>query len=273
MTSFAALLALVAFGPGVTTVLGGDNGTSVGTPGVAGAPAIPPVPGSVPARTFAPAPAPVPASTLAPAPVPLATPTLVSPPATAPAPVLSPAPAGPVRDEVRNPGTIQTPGVNINVGVPGNGNVAVAANPGGDQWRYRWHRNNWWYWTTENRWVYRNGNEWVNYEPAVTAVPAVGYTSQPAYAGSHGIRSVWLYDWIPWLFWSSLPERLLLWLGWLLRAAGDLVRRGLWSWIQNRLVMPVLVGIQPPFCRPERRFPFAQVIVNMSGRHRAFGAV
>jgi transposase InsO family protein len=29
--------------------------------------------------------------------------------------------------------------------------------------------------------------------------------------------------------------------------------------------MPVLVGIQPPFCRPERRFPFAQVFVKMKG--------
>jgi hypothetical protein len=95
--------------------------------------------------------------------------------------MLSPTPAGQVRAEVGNPGTIQTPGVNVNVGVPGNANVAVVANPGGDQWRYRWHRNNWWYWTTENRWVYRNGNQWVNYEPAVTAAPDAGYSSQPAY--------------------------------------------------------------------------------------------
>jgi len=183
MTSCAALLALVAFGPGVTgTALGGDNGTSVGTP----APAIPPVPASVPGRTFAPVPAPVPASTLAPAPAPLSAPALAPAPATAPGPMLSPTPAGQVRAEVGNPGTIQTPGVNVNVGVPGNANVAVVANPGGDQWRYRWHRNNWWYWTTENRWVYRNGNEWVNYEPAVAAVPAIGYTNQPAYGYSSG---------------------------------------------------------------------------------------
>ncbi|MHB8899248.1 MAG: hypothetical protein ACYC6Y_10925 [Thermoguttaceae bacterium] len=65
--------------------------------------------------------------------------------------------------------------------VPGNGNVGVAVNQGGDQWRYRWHNNNWWYWTPANRWVYRNGDEWVNYEPTVAAVPAVGYTSQRAY--------------------------------------------------------------------------------------------
>ena len=181
MTSFAALLILVAFGPGVAgTALGGDNGTNagaiVGTPGVAGAPAIPPVPAPVPGRTFAPAPAPVPA----PIPAPLAAPTL------APPSEISPAPAGQVRNEVGNPGTPQTSGVNVKVGAPGNGNVGVAVNQGGDQWRYRWHNNNWWYWTAENRWVYRNGNEWVNYEPAVAAAPAVGYTSQPAYGYTSG---------------------------------------------------------------------------------------
>jgi hypothetical protein len=68
---------------------------------------------------------------------------------------------------------LQTPGAGANAG--------VAANQSGDQWRYRWHNNNWWYWTPENRWVYRNGNEWTNYEPAVTAVPDASYSSQPAY--------------------------------------------------------------------------------------------
>src|SRR5271165_4643835 len=75
--------------------------------------------------------------------------------------------------------------------------------------------------------------------------------------------SVSLFDWIRrllwsslpgWLFWSGLPERLLLWLGWLLRAAGDLVGIGLWSWNQIRVLTRVPVGIQPPFCCPERRF-------------------
>jgi len=75
----------------------------------------------------------------------------------------------------------QTSDTNVNAGVPGNGNVGVAVNQRSDQWRYRWHNNNWWYWTPANRWVYRNGNEWVNYEPAVTAAPAVGYANQPAY--------------------------------------------------------------------------------------------
>ena len=166
MTSFATLLILVAFGPGVMIALGGDNGTnagtSVGNAGVAGTTAIPPAPASVPAPTLAPTPAPVPSRTFA------------------PGPPLSPTPAGQIRDDVGNPGMTQTSDTNVNTGAPGNGNVAVAVNQRGDQWRYRWHNNNWWYWTTENRWVYRNGNEWVNYEPAVVAVPAVGYANQPA---------------------------------------------------------------------------------------------
>ena len=186
MTSFAALLALVAFGPGVTTAFGGDNGTNVGTPSVAGTPAIPPMPAPPLAPISAPVPPPVPAPTLAPTPAPLSAPALAPASATAPAPMLSPTPAGQVRAEVGNPGTIQTPGASVNFGVPGNANVAVAANPGGDQWRYRWHNNNWWYWTTANRWVYRNGNEWVNYQPAAAAVPAVAYTNQPAYGYSSG---------------------------------------------------------------------------------------
>ena len=68
---------------------------------------------------------------------------------------------------------IQTPRAGANAG--------VVANQSGDQWRYRWHNNNWWYWTTENRWVFRNGSEWTNYEPAVTAVPDARYSSQPLY--------------------------------------------------------------------------------------------
>jgi hypothetical protein len=76
---------------------------------------------------------------------------------------------------------IQTPIAAPPTGVAGDANSAVAVNPGGDQWRYRWHNGKWWYWTTENRWVYRNGNQWTNYEPATTFVPDPNRVSQPAY--------------------------------------------------------------------------------------------
>ena len=159
-TSFTALLALVAFGPGTTgTALGGDTGTnvgtSVGTAGAAGAPALPPTPAPVAAPTLAPARPPTPVPTFAPAPVPSRT------------------PAGQARDEVGNPGIPQTPGTSANAG--------VAANQSGDQWRYRWHNGTWWYWTSDNRWIYSNGNQWFNYEPAVAAVPDAPYSSQPVY--------------------------------------------------------------------------------------------
>ena len=174
MTSFAALLALVAFGPGVTGIaLGGDTGTNagtnVGTAGVAGAPAVPPAPVPLSAPTLAPARPPASASTFAPGPSPV------------PAPTFAPGPVGQVRDEVGNPSMTQAPGAGANAGVSSNANAGVAANQSGDQWRYRWHNGAWWYWTSGNRWIYRNGNQWVNYEPATAAAPDARYTSQPAY--------------------------------------------------------------------------------------------
>lgn len=172
MTSFTALLALVACGPGVASGAQGRDtgtnaGTNVGTAGVAGAPALPPAPVPASAPTFAPALPPVPVLTVA------------------PGPVFRRAPAGQARDELGNPGVTQTPIAGPNTGVPSNANAAVAANSSGDQWRYRWHNGNWWYWTPENRWLYRNGNEWANYEPAITFAPDPGYATQPTY-GDYG---------------------------------------------------------------------------------------
>jgi hypothetical protein len=95
--------------------------------------------------------------------------------------VLSPTPAEQIRDEAGNPGMAQTPRAAANASVASNAGVDVAASRSGNRWRYRWHNNNWWYWTPENRWVYRNGNEWINYEAVNTAVPDARYTSQAAY--------------------------------------------------------------------------------------------
>ena len=181
LTSFAALLALVAFNLGVTgAALGGDAGPSSGIAGLAGSPTLAQAPSPAPVPTLAPAPPPASVPTLAPAPPPAPVPTLAPapPPAPvptlAPAPVVSPAPAGQTQNEVGgNPGMTQPPVAGANAG--------VAANPSSNHWRYRWHNGTWWYWTPANRWVYRNGNEWANFEPAVTAVPDARYTSQPVY--------------------------------------------------------------------------------------------
>ena len=70
VTSFSAVLALVAFGPGVTgSALGDDNGTSAPNAVQAAVPATPFAPSAAPDRTVAPASALVPAQTTAPAPV------------------------------------------------------------------------------------------------------------------------------------------------------------------------------------------------------------
>lgn len=155
MTSFAILLALVACGPpAVSAAPEGDTGAKAGmNHGAADtAPALPPAPSSA------------------------STPTL------APAPVFSGVPAGPSTNEFGGkPGATQMPVAEPATGVPNNANVSVVANSSGDQWRYRWHNNNWWYWTSENRWVYRNGNEWTNYEPTITFAPAPNSASQSAY--------------------------------------------------------------------------------------------
>ncbi len=164
MTSFAALLALVAFGPDVTSgaqVAGA--GTSVGAAGGAGAPVLPPAPVPVSAPTLTPAAPPAPDPTLSPGAVP------------------SRAPAGQSRSDLGNRGVPQAPIAGPIPAVPNNANAGVAGNPSGDRWRYQLRNGTWWYWTPENRWVYRNGNQWVNYEPAVAAVPDARYTGQPVY--------------------------------------------------------------------------------------------
>ena len=168
MTSFAIVLALFACGPSVMYgAQGGDTGTNAaanaGTAGVAGAPTIPPAP--TPAST------PMSVPTASPAPV----------PTFAPSPAPGRVPAGQARDEFGNPNVIQTPIADPNTGVAPSANATGAANPSGDQWRYRLHNGTWWYWTPENRWIYRNGNDWVNYEPTPAVAPGPSSASQPAY--------------------------------------------------------------------------------------------
>jgi hypothetical protein len=38
-----------------------------------------------------------------------------------------------------------------------------------DAWRYRWHRNQWWYYGTDNHWSYWSGNHWNAYADATKA--------------------------------------------------------------------------------------------------------
>ncbi len=40
----------------------------------------------------------------------------------------------------------------------------LGGQPAGEQWRYRWHNGQWWYWMPSNRWVFWNGYSWLPYQ-------------------------------------------------------------------------------------------------------------
>jgi len=44
---------------------------------------------------------------------------------------------------------------------------AIGSDP--EEWRYVFHRGQWWYWLPENRWVYWRGNRWNDYYPPAPA--------------------------------------------------------------------------------------------------------
>lgn len=41
-----------------------------------------------------------------------------------------------------------------------------AAPAGGDAWRYKQHRDFWWYWLPSEKWVIWSGRKWIPYDPA-----------------------------------------------------------------------------------------------------------
>ena len=171
MTSFAALLALVAFGPGVTGgALGGDNGTSVGAPGVAGAPAMPPVPAPPSTPTLTPAAPPVPAPTLSPAAVPSVTGSDICSVAVR---VLHRPDRFGIESAIRRDPDARR---SQQCSMPGLQPIPAAINGVIDG-------------TTTNGGIgprktagsIGTASQWVNYEPAVAAVPDPRYSGQPVY--------------------------------------------------------------------------------------------
>lgn len=175
ITPLAIVIALAACVAGATSRAQGGAGSTnagpnAGAAGVAGTPALPPPPAPAYAAPLARA--------LAPTPPPAPVPALV------PGPGLERAPVGQARGDFGNPGAAPLPIPGASTGISNNVNAAVAANPGGEQWRYRWQNGNLSYWTPENRWVYRIGNQWTTEQPAIPVAAAPVYVSPPAYGYS-----------------------------------------------------------------------------------------
>ena len=46
-----------------------------------------------------------------------------------------------------------------------------------DRWRYKYHNNQWWYYTPQNRWMIYNNNRWGNYDPQTYVRPDARYST------------------------------------------------------------------------------------------------
>jgi len=57
----------------------------------------------------------------------------------------------------------------------------TSANLQQDQWRYRYHNNQWWYWMPGNYWMTYNNGGWNRYNAAVGAAVGVGPLAARAY--------------------------------------------------------------------------------------------
>ena len=57
--------------------------------------------------------------------------------------------------------------------------LAAEATRKADDWRYRYHNNQWWYYTPEHRWVYHQKGTWMPYDPKNYLPPA----TKPDYRG------------------------------------------------------------------------------------------
>lgn len=66
--------------------------------------------------------------------------------------------------------------------------TTTAASPSGDQWRYVWQNNTWWYYLPNEQWVYWANDQWNNYVPPEQR-PAQTYTyNTPSYRGYSNYR-------------------------------------------------------------------------------------
>lgn len=75
-------------------------------------------------------------------------------------------------------------------GQPGTGGqpyTAYRANGSGpEQWRYRFHNGEWWYWLPENRWVIWRNGQWIAYDANTYQAPGVETYVTPSDGGYYG---------------------------------------------------------------------------------------
>ena len=97
------------------------------------------------------------------------------------APPVSPADSG-------QASIVQTPAATVAPDAVANG----GAQPSGEQWRYRWHNGQWWYWLPSNRWAIWDGNTWKPHNPTRYSA---GYRGDgTAYDNSNSAASNRIYD-------------------------------------------------------------------------------
>jgi hypothetical protein len=56
------------------------------------------------------------------------------------------------------------------------GRASARANDA-DRWRFKYHNNQWWYYTPQNQWMYHANNNWQTYDRDTYAAPAPRYTT------------------------------------------------------------------------------------------------
>jgi hypothetical protein len=68
------------------------------------------------------------------------------------------------RSPAANSGTLRSGGT-----ASGSAATAPSLKDRPDAWRYRWHRNQWWYYGANRQWSYWTGNHWNTYQTASAA--------------------------------------------------------------------------------------------------------
>ncbi|HEX7447246.1 MAG TPA: hypothetical protein VF306_06860 [Pirellulales bacterium] len=83
------------------------------------------------------------------------------------------------------PGAAVTPRPNVSPDRPPQGRPE-------NRWRYRFHRDTWWYWTAGDAWAYWNGDMWVPYTGQTNAADLAPGSMLGPISGPVGLQGVFL---------------------------------------------------------------------------------